>query len=563
MYYKGNNRFRRTGLTLTALALFSCLGWAQGAEKCDSFVTQQLTGRDGQWQQVIVKYSGAKDKALGKIKALGGDVYRDLSVINSFAVKVRNDRLRELLACPFVTRVSGDLQVKKNDLYTVSSSGADVAYKQYHLDGGGVGIAVVDSGISPLLTDMLLRVKSMVTFVPNSLALDDCGHGSAVAGIAAGNGLASSLLCSKTFYGIARNASLYSVKVLNAQGSGDVSNVIAGIQWVINNAKSKNIRVMNLSLGHPVGESYTTDPLCNAVEQAWKAGIVVVCAAGNTGRLQDNADPNLDNSGYGTNYGSIESPGNDPYVITVGAMKSPTGVRAKDTAASYSSRGPTRLDYILKPDIIAAGNQIITVEVPYSYLAVNYKATNEVPYSYYEPILTLLGTSMNYFKLSGTSMSAPVVSGAVALMLDKDKTLSPDTVKVRLMQSADKWGNPDGTADPFTYGAGYLNIPAALTCKTVAGQFVMSPSVSRDPGGFVSVNMDRAVWGNNSLWSTGTVNDNRAIWGQRAIWGNSTNQVDSSRAIWGNSFWSDSSTTHIDSGGVDLSVGSVTIQGER
>src|SRR5206468_1075614 len=158
---------------------------------------------------------------------------------------------------------------------------------------------------------------------------DLCGHGTHVAGIIAGNGAGSSgSNYYRTFYGIARNANIVNVRVLDAYGQGYVSSMVDAITWCINARKRNNIRVMNLSLGHPVGESYTTDPLCQAVEQAWKAGIFVVCAAGNDGRLNSTIAAGADNEGWGTAYGSIQAPGNDPYVITVGATKSIDGIRA-------------------------------------------------------------------------------------------------------------------------------------------------------------------------------------------------------------------------------------------
>ncbi len=177
---------------------------------------------------------------------------------------------------------------------------------------------------------------------------DPCGHGSHVAGILAGNGTASTGKgCYRTFYGTARNAGVVDVRVLDQNGQGTVSTVLAGLQWVVANRAAYNIRVINLSLGHPVGESYTTDPLCQAAEAAYKAGIVVVCAAGNAGRLNTANTTGLDNEGWGTNYGSVASPGNDPYVITVGAAKQNLstvnssnygGTRSADKIATYSSR---------------------------------------------------------------------------------------------------------------------------------------------------------------------------------------------------------------------------------
>src|SRR5207247_1759165 len=169
------------------------------------------------------------------------------------------------------------------------------------------------------------------------------------------------------------------------------------------NRQAYNIRVINLSLGHPAGESYTTDPLCQAVEQAWNAGIVVVCAAGNGGRKNSSQDATSSNEGYGTAYGSIQSPANSPFVITVGATKSVDGIRANDRIATYSGRGPTRLDFVLKPDIIAPGNRIVSLNAPYSYLETAYGSANAVPSSEYMTGSSC-GLTAYYFRLSGTSM---------------------------------------------------------------------------------------------------------------------------------------------------------------
>ena len=209
------------------------------------------------------------------------------------------------------------------------------------------------------------RIVAAVNFVPDHPgapvpangggdANDHCGHGTHVAGIIAGNGKSSSddpnshdKKFFRHFYGVAPGVSLVNVRVLDGQGGGTVGQVVAGLQWVVANAKTYNIRVINLSLGHPVGESYTTDPLCQAVEAAYKAGIVVVCAAGNNGRLNGSTNtPGLDNEGWGTAYGSIESPGNDPYVITVGAMKGST----YDAYGAYQVAGARRPDrHLLRP----------------------------------------------------------------------------------------------------------------------------------------------------------------------------------------------------------------------
>ena len=561
---------RRFGRPLSLLALlapaFSLLAIASlpvradtAAQKCDRFLarirtSQPATGRT----ELIVRLDGALTPARQtQLAALGGDIYRHLPFLHSLALRVPTRNLDKLAALPFVRHLSLDTQVRKNDEFTVESSGADVAFQQYGLTGQGVAVAVVDSGVH-LHMDLgsgapgWTRVISRVNFVPNKRSpKDECGHGTHVAGIIGGNGLASTgRQYFHTFYGIAREANIVNLRVLDESGQGTVSNLLAAIQWLINNAAAYNIRVLNLSIGHPVGESYTTDPLCQAVEQAWQAGIVVVCAAGNGGRLQDTPDPSLDNEGYGTAYGSIQSPGNDPYVITVGAMKSIDGVRADDRIATYSGRGPSRLDFVLKPDIVAPGNRVISLDVPGGYLDQTYSLYNEIPWQAYR-YTTLPGTSDKYFVLSGTSMATPVVSGAVALLLEADPTLTPDTIKARLMLSADKWTRTDGVGDPCTYGAGYLNIPAALNCTAVATQSALSPTLSEDDQGNVFINIDSALWGTNAIWGTG-ITDLNALWGLNAIWG--TNTLASSNALWGTSVWTDNTVWGSSTDAADLSI---------
>jgi serine protease AprX len=203
---------------------------------------------------------------------------------------VPDRNIARLAALPFVQRLSADAAVKKNDEFTVEHTGANIALQQYKLTGKGVTVAVVDSGVhkaKDLSDDKATGLSGLldsVSFLPDGRD-DKCGHGTHVAGIIAGNGKCSrGKYFYRTFYGVARLAGIVSVRVLDETGSGNVSDVIAGIQWVIATRDRYHTRVLNLSLGHPVGESYTTDPLCQAVERAWKSGIVVVCAAGNQGR---------------------------------------------------------------------------------------------------------------------------------------------------------------------------------------------------------------------------------------------------------------------------------------
>ena len=306
--------------------------------------------------------------------------------------------------------------------------------------GIGVGIAIVDSGIGshPDLQD---RVVVSVDFVdPDGDGDDGYGHGTHVAGIAAGGGAAA---------GVAPAAHLINLRVLNDEGWGHASTVIEAIDWAIANQDRYAIRVLNLSLGAGVATSYQDDPLGQAVERAVAAGIVVVCSAGNYGKTEEGT-PII---------GGITSPGNTPSALTVGALNTfDTPVRSDDAVTSYSSRGPTAFDYVLKPDLVAPGNKVVSLEAPLSYLSVTYPE-RQVP--------------GGYLQLSGTSMSAAMVSGAAALLLGSNPDLSPQQVKIALQASA----SPIAGAGLVEAGAGSVNVVAALYVA-VHGPTAELPTIS-------------------------------------------------------------------------------------
>ena len=228
-------------------------------------------------------------------------------------------------------------------------------------------------------------------------------------------------------------------------------------------------------------------------------------------------------------YGTIAAPGNDPYVITVGAMNTKgTASRADDQIASYSSKGPTLFDHIVKPDLVAPGNRIISLYTAALTLNHLYPG-NEIRNSLYQTNGNA-NASSTYYLLSGTSMAAPMVSGAAALLLQKSPTLTPDQVKARLMQSAYKNLIPyssatdpvsgqtfNSQADIFTVGAGYLDIQAALSDTSLAALSAKSPAAAYDSvsGNFFLVNDPTDVWGSNALWGSTTV------WGASRIRGKS------------------------------------------
>ena len=446
-------------------------------------------------------------------------------------------------------------------------------------DGTGVGVAVIDSGVNSVFdltqsgASKTSRIVYSQNFDPSANTTNDLyGHGTHVAGIIAGNGGSSSCgNCDVTFRGIAPNANIINLRALDQNGSATDSTVIAAIQQAIALKNQYNIGVINLSLGRGVFESYTLDPLDQAVEQAWNAGIVVVVAAGNYGR-----DNSSNNSGYGT----ITAPGNDPYVITVGAMKTmETASRADDLIATYSSKGPTMLDHVVKPDLVAPGNLI----------ASDLASTTDTLYSAYPSNLIPIAdyttsnngnTSSTYYRLSGTSMAAPMVSGAVALLLQQNPSLTPDQVKARLMKTAykvfpqystytDTSVTPNVTYtdqyDIFAVGAGYLDIAAALNnadLATATAGAAMSPIANYDATtGQVYLVMDNSVmWGSSVLWGSSVVWGSSVIWGANATgqsvlwgssvcWGSSTNVgfsvIWGSSVVWGTKTNSDAMTVAI------------------
>jgi len=501
-----------------------------------------------QWLNVIVQYRVAPTQAhFEKVIARGGTLQQNLPMINGGAFTIKGSSLKALSKDSNVVYVSLDRPVwataTVTDLYDQAVL-APYAWSK-NLSGSGIGVAVIDSGINSgkdftLSNGSGSRIVYNQNFAsgPNTAA-DLYGHGTHVAGILAGNGMNSKgTNFRKTFMGIADNANLINLRVLDQSGAGRDSAVIAAIQKAISLKSKYNIRVINLSLGRPVYESYKLDPLCQAVEAAWKAGIVVVVAAGNEGR----------NDTAGTDgYGTIAAPGNDPYAITVGAMK-PMGTwsRADDLIASYSSKGPTLIDHVVKPDIVAPGNMAISVLASTNATLVKASPKNIVALSSYS---NGKGTS-SYFTLSGTSMATPVVCGAVALLVQKNPSLTPDQVKARLMKSAYKTFPRTSTAkdpttgksytsqyDIFTVGAGYLDIQAALSSTDLAPATVgsaRSPLVARDKSGNVYLVKGTSVlWGGSIMWGTSVV------WGTSVLWGTS---VAGESVLWGSSApWGSSS----------------------
>ncbi len=354
----------------------------------------------GETVEVIVQYKQAPHSAQeGRVQQLGARLNHRLGMVKGIALTIPVRALPALEADPEVLSVSVDHPMKELDDTTDIATGVTAAWSSGY-NGAGIGVAVIDSGINDSHPDLWNsnQTHSRVVYhqdftgtaTSNSSGAqyDLYGHGTHVAGIIGGNGS----LSGGNYAGVAPAVNLIDLRALDLNGAGSDSTVIAAIQQAIALQNTYNIQVINLSLGRGIFVSYTQDPLCQAVESAWKAGIVVVVAAGNYGRVSVNGS-----NGFGT----ITAPGNDPYVITVGAMKSNGSTsQSAETLASYSSKGPTTYDHVVKPDIMAPGNDIVSLSAP--------GATLEADYSV--ELVTGNDGNNDYFTLSGTSMATPVVS---------------------------------------------------------------------------------------------------------------------------------------------------------
>jgi len=420
------------------------------------------------------------------IRRARGTIGRRLASVRGQVALIPDSELEALGSMPGVSAVSLDRRVHGTLERTGATVGAGWVRENLGLDGTGVGIAIVDSGVANWHDDLGSgRVSRFVDFVNfEAAAYDDYGHGTHVAGIIAGNGHDSG----GRRRGIAPGAMLLVEKVLDASGQGYISNVIAAIDYAVANRDDLNIRVINLSVAAAVHESYMTDPLTLAAKRAVEAGIVVVSAAGNLGR---------DANGQ-TQHGGIGAPGNAPWVLTVGASShNGTVERADDTVAGFSSRGPSAIDFESKPDLVAPGVGIESIAEAGSTLW-NTK-----------PMMRLWGTVATanepYLSMSGTSMAAPVVSGTIALMLQANPALTPNLVKAMLQYTAEN--RP--SYDALTEGAGFLNSRGAVElAKTVETDSL--PQVGEDWSRSI-------IWGNQRI--TGEFRADADAWRTHVVWG--------------------------------------------
>jgi serine protease AprX len=466
----------RGGLLALAMLTSATTVQTQNQSKLDKLLQPRALLGDGQSDVIVTAASpDVLDVVSVIIQQSGGVVGRRLDLIDSYAATVPNSALLLLSNSPSIQRLSADRAVTATMERTDATVGATRAREDYGLDGSGIGVAIIDSGITSWhddLTDPSVqssqRVEQFVDFVgTGSSSYDDYGHGTHVAGIIAGNGFDSG----GQRAGIAPAARLTALKVLDGSGRGRISDVIAAFQFVVDHKSDLNIRLVNVSVGAGVYESFTVDPLTQAAKRVVDAGVIVVAAAGNFGRR----------SGGTAQYGGITAPGNAPWVVTVGASSHMgTIARTDDRVAAFSSRGPTAIDRSPKPDLVAPGVGIESLSAPGSFLY-----NSSAPYLLNGTVAT---TSLPYLSLTGTSMSAPVVTGTIALMLQANPALTPGLVKAILQYTA----QPYAGYDVLTQGAGFLNARGAV-------------ELARFFSSATSVYPATSTWGRRLIWGRGFV----------------------------------------------------------
>jgi serine protease AprX len=408
---------------------------------------------------IVTQQPGAGDGPERAVAALGGSVVRQIGLIDAFTATVPADRLGVLRAVPGVREVTEDAHVtldstevanqagQSGSLDSITTTVGAVQAWTKGVTGKGVDVALIDSGVVPVEG---LKTAGKVLYGPDlsfdaqscdatggscttsaAAGYDGFGHGTAMAGIIAGrDGAAPGTLTATSgdtdFLGVAPDARIVSVKVADAGGSSDVSQVIAGIDWVVANrtANGMNIRVLNLSFGTDGVQDYQLDPLAYAAEAAWRAGIVVVVSAGNRGSSD----------------GKLTNPAYDPNVLAVGAVDDQgTKGTIDDVIPAWSQRG----DGVRNPDLVAPGAGVVSLRDPNGFLDSQYPTAR-------------IGS--RFFRGSGTSQAAAVVSGGVALLLQKQPKMTPDQVKAVLTATA----KDIPSADQQGQGNGMVNLSSAL-----------------------------------------------------------------------------------------------------
>jgi len=387
--------------------------------------------------EVVVQGRAGGDAAAlaDGIRRAGGEVARPLPMVDGFEVRIDASDVDALAGQAGVHAVTLDRDVTFETISYdeagtasafVGASRAGAAWRNGNI-GKGVGVAVVDTGISEM-PDFAGRLVHGPDLSGEGTLVDTYGHGTVMAGIIGGSGAASAGRTGGAYTGIAPGAHLVGVKVAGANGAADVSTLLQALHWVSAYRQQLNIRVLNLSWGTPSTQSPALDPMNYAVQRLWQEGVVVVVAAGNSG----------------PSAGTVMKPGDDPLAITVGAFNdNGTAGLSDDEMVSWSSAGPTAQG-LAKPDLVASGRRVVAQRSHGSTVV------KENPKALVDA---------TYIRGSGSSQAAAVVSGAAALLLAARPELTPDQVKSLLTRTAD----PMTGVSTAMQGRGRLDVAEALT----------------------------------------------------------------------------------------------------
>jgi serine protease AprX len=439
-----------------------------------AFLAEVLATPTADFDIIVRSVPSAKQRADTAAKAVikqGGSAKFALGIIGGASARLKGTGVLKLTRDGDVDYIARDRHMQAQFDPALDSAkartpgilevNAPQTWSQLGATGQGVGVAIVDSGVYPH-ADLAGRIVASIDFTTASPSVsstpggDPGGHGTHVAGLVAGDGT----LSGGAYTGVAPRANIVDVRVIDANGSSDVSTILRGLQWVLANRTTYNIKVVNLSLGATPSASYKSDFMATAAEVLTFAGVTVVVSAGNSGPLA----------------GTVTTPGTDPYVITVGALDdNGTSLLLDDLMASFSSLGRTPFDNLSKPDLVAPGRRMVSLRSPGSALDTLFP----------ERQVTATGAlTADYYRLSGTSMAAPVVAGVVALMVERNPTLSAAQIKRRLKSTATSL--TFGTA--FERGAGLVNAFAAVSSVDVGREYGadrVSDSFAKDMQKFI------------------------------------------------------------------------------
>ena len=511
---------RPNQLAVATMALLAMIGFIGagaliGASQEDPVNYASNTAEQASAAFIVQAHSS--EQAARLVRAVGGEVTHELPIINGVGARLvakavaslrSNEHVKSIFADGAVTTASVTAGV--DYLQFPSVVGADDLHAE-GVTGRSVTVAVMDSGMKATValqkdSDGVTRTQMRYNAIKDtagSINLDKYGHGSHVSSIIFNSH--KSLEANARFNSVAPDVRVVEVKAFNATGTGNYADVIRGLDWILANKDTYNIRVLNMSFSAEARSHYWDDPINQAVMRLWQAGVVIVASAGNRG-----PDPM-----------TIGVPGNNPYVITVGAFTDNYTYDdpSDDRLATFSSAGPTYEGFV-KPDVVAPGGHITGLTRSKSQLAKNY------PQFHYEE---------KYFEMSGTSQAAAVVTGIVALTLDVHPWMTPDQVKCQLMATAlpavDDTGAP--AYSMFQQGAGQVDAYGAvhnlgdLGCGNPGLNINLDVAGSQHYGGpaYQDANGDYAIEGMDGyLWRGGLLGGDGYLWGGRAfndgyLWG--------------------------------------------